>query len=504
MLRHDLGGDPGGAAALSALRQCCRTPQPLFGWVLNRKSCSARCNWLILKKKTSVILLGAGLGFILAAGPATVAQAHTVLTPNAPAESQAFEGLIPGDAACGDTYRIAGTDLCTHGPDKPPPSADVESAGGAQNENPPASAPIVCDEEGTNDHRIQFMYVHAEDVPDRYRDQVDSFRALAAAVDQIYDRSAHETGGHRHLRFVTDEKCQLEVLPVIVSATGDDSFRATILELVNLGYASKERKYVIFVEAMVYCGIATIIYDSDPSVGNVNNHSSGYARIDNGCWNAVAVAHELTHILGGVQQDAPHSSGGGHCVDEWDLMCYSDAPHYPNMQYLCPITMQELLDCNHDDYYHTDPPADTYLSTHWNVADSLYLTAHEAHQNLPPTVVISTTISGETLTAPATITVTALVSDSDGTVTKVEFYTGSTLLATDETSPYSYQWRAVASDSYSLTAKAYDDGAASTTSSPLLIVVAEPSIPPAQRSEDESAPSPRHLYLPLVSGKSKT
>lgn len=53
------------------------------------------------------------------------------------------------------------------------------------------------------------------------------------------------------------------------------------------------------------------------------------------------------------------------------------------MQILCPDTAldQTRFDCNHDDYYHTNPPAGSYLATHWNTANSLYL---GAGSNPPP------------------------------------------------------------------------------------------------------------------------
>ena len=47
--------------------------------------------------------------------------------------------------------------------------------------------------------------------------------------------------------------------------------------------------------------------------------------------------------------------------------------------------------------------------------------------NQPPTVSITSPAAGATFTAPATITVTAAASDTDGSITKVDFYRGTQL-----------------------------------------------------------------------------
>jgi len=64
--------------------------------------------------------------------------------------------------------------------------------------------------------------------------------------------------------------------------------------------------------------------------------------------------------------------------------------------------------------------------------------------NQAPTVSLSAPANGATFTAPATITVSATASDPDGTVTKVDFFAGTTLIGTDTTSPYSITWSNVA------------------------------------------------------------
>ncbi len=108
---------------------------------------------------------------------------------------------------------------------------------------------------------------------------------------------------------------------------------------------------------------------------------------------------------------------------------------------------------------------------------------------LAPTVSLTSPIEGATFTAPANITITAAATDSDGIVTKVEFFQGSTKLGEDSTAPYSYTWSNVAADTYPLTAKATDNAGATTTSSPISITV---NSSPADFSLS-AAPSSRNI-----------
>ena len=91
--------------------------------------------------------------------------------------------------------------------------------------------------------------------------------------------------------------------------------------------------------------------------------------------------------------------------------------------------------------------------------------------NQLPTVTLTSPTNNATYTAPASVSIAATASDADGTISKVEFYNGSTLLFSDATSPYSYSWTNVAAGSYSITAKAYDNLNAVKTSTAVLITV---------------------------------
>jgi hypothetical protein len=90
--------------------------------------------------------------------------------------------------------------------------------------------------------------------------------------------------------------------------------------------------------------------------------------------------------------------------------------------------------------------------------------------NVPPTVSISGPASGATFSAPATVTIQASAADSDGSVSRVDFYANGTLLGGDTSSPYSFAWSAPVG-SHSLTAVATDNLGATRTSAAVAITV---------------------------------
>ena len=86
----------------------------------------------------------------------------------------------------------------------------------------------------------------------------------------------------------------------------------------------------------------------------------------------------------------------------------------------------------------------------------------------PPTVNITSPSNNAAYTEIANVTVTA---NATGTITKVDFYSGATLIGTATTSPYTINWNNVAAGNYSITAKATDNSGLSTTSSPVAVIV---------------------------------
>ena len=91
--------------------------------------------------------------------------------------------------------------------------------------------------------------------------------------------------------------------------------------------------------------------------------------------------------------------------------------------------------------------------------------------NAPPTASITSPANGAVFRWRPTITITATATDPGGSVTKVQFRNGNTVLGQDTTAPYSYTWSNVASGNHTLRVRATDNAGAVTTSAPVGITV---------------------------------
>ncbi len=325
-----------------------------------------------------------------------------------------YAGLTPAKKGqpCVGGYRVSDAGTCSHGPDAPPPGLVVDrevppvapaapepqvpakdtaaapsesdvtgsvAAAGVPALMPDATAAaaaaggIVCDGDGVTGKRVQVLYVRGADTASRFGQYQESFRTWSAGVDAIYDASAQETGGSRHVRFVTTPDCQVDVREVEVPANAMSTFDGTISALRSLGYNRTDRKYMMFADAKVYCGIGSFAGDERAAASNRSNGGPSYGRSDSGCWSPSVAAHELGHNLGAVNNSAPNSSKAGHCLDEYDVMCYNDSGGLKTRVVCADRAHEQRMDCNHDDYYHTNPSPNSYLATHWNVANNEFL-----------------------------------------------------------------------------------------------------------------------------------
>ncbi|MEU8238760.1 RICIN domain-containing protein [Actinoplanes missouriensis] len=357
--------------------------------------------------------------------------ALTALPADAPEEGLVYSGLKLASAGslCSGNYLLY-EQTCTHGPDAAPaglavrrdvapvtesPARQVsavrretgavpldaeiarDEGGSALTADAPALIPdaapgqadfilgpedVACSGDGRSGKRVQLLYLYESATASRYAKFLTSFRTWAAGVDAIYDASAGETGGSRHIRYVTTPECRVDVAEVQLPDDSLRSFTSTIESLRDLGYNRTDRKYLMFSDTNVYCGISSYVADTRPTRGNRNNGGPSYARVDAGCWGSVMAAHELTHTLGAVLIDSPNSTGAGSCTDDHDLLCGPDRSGKP-MRAACPRTNEIRLDCGHDDYFSTNPKRGSYLDTHWNVALSDFLLRSDGGDDIP-------------------------------------------------------------------------------------------------------------------------
>jgi hypothetical protein len=362
--------------------------------------------------------------FLAAGGALSTPPASGQVDRDALRRGLVYEGLqrVARSDFCRGNFRLVleqrGIPVCTHGPDPAPEGVDV----GADRQPPALAAAtaipgaagtaqatdVPCVGNGSDGFRVHLLYARAADRPDGYASWLPSMQQWASRLDDVFNASAAETGGVRHVRFVHDSGCVPAVDNVVLSPSGDDNFTTMLTELRGKGYGRTDRKYLVWMDANVYCGIAQVYYDDTPGPGNASNGHPGVAgevaRVDKGCWGLANLteAHELTHVLGGVQMTAPNGTAYNHCRDESDRLCYNDGTATTFVA--CPDSSHEnRLDCNHDDYYSTAPPAGSYLATHWNVANSGFLTSSGGSAPPPPPPPATTT----TTTAPAPPPITA-------------------------------------------------------------------------------------------------
>ncbi len=111
--------------------------------------------------------------------------------------------------------------------------------------------------------------------------------------------------------------------------------------------------------------------------------------------------------------------------------------------------------------------------------------------NAAPAVGLTTPANGSVLNGPtSSIAFAATASDSDGSINRVEFLSGGTIVGTSTNSPYQFTWSGVPSGTYSLSARAFDnDGSASVTSPVSVRVNALPSVAVGSNVSSAAAPA---------------
>ena len=190
-----------------------------------------------------------------------------------------------------------------------------------------------------------------------------------------------------------------------------------------------------------------------------NETSSGWQEVT--FPSPVAITAATTYVI------SYHSSSGHYSADN---------PYFSNAVENGLLTGLETgADGVNGVYRYTTTPSFPNLnyqsSNYW--VDVVFNTT--GNVNLPPEVTLTSPAANSSLKAPATILLEASASDPDGSVSKVEFFTGSTRLGEDTTAPYSYNWENLSAGNYPITARATDDKGKATTSAEVKVDVTSES-----------------------------
>lgn len=142
---------------------------------------------------------------------------------------------------------------------------------------------------------------------------------------------------------------------------------------------------------------------------------------------------------------------------------YNEWNKYPS-QTSAPVTLVagELY---YIEVLHQEVSGNDFIQVGWKKPDGTVqqpipgdrLVPYTPLQNQNPVVTLTSPEQGEVILAPATIRIAANATDSDGAISKVEFYNGATKLGEDSSAPYEYTWTNVGAGEYTIIAKAIDN-----------------------------------------------
>ena len=253
----------------------------------------------------------------------------------------------------------------------------------------PAEAPLKCLSKENLSPRYQAIFV-----PENASTSEITPEIIASINRGIHVSNAimkNSSNNEREFRFATNEDCTPSIITHLIPKETELEPN-TLVSYLNknkskiLGNSEKVKtNFLVFIKSTKeFCGQGTglpllqkngkWVQDTSPTQSNQINNGTQVALIGATCFDyPQVVAHELVHTLGAVSSISPNASAHGHCLDGHDLMCYSDAPNL-KVTVSCPLTQSIfMLDCNGDDYFSLNPAPGSYLSTHWNSANNIFL-----------------------------------------------------------------------------------------------------------------------------------
>jgi hypothetical protein len=296
--------------------------------------------------------------------------------------------------------------------------------------------------------QFKMIYAYPADRPDRFDQWKDALQADLSLIDQFV---SSQVGSTRAPRFDMGTACGPYYLDIqTVALPGSRATYAQNMTAVEAYVKTKvnpspggRRNYVIIADTLstgTLNGVGELYEGSSasqrPDTANVHNNGGLTSVLwvpdtappgtdPNGWW-PEGVLHEMTHNMGGVQWSSPHSSqpaGGSnytysHCWDGRDVMCYQDGPamSHTYSSTVCAAlagALPQTYDCGQDDYFNPAPPQGSYLATHWNVYDNVFMAEcgtlpagscltsgpTDPPSNTTPPSIVGTPATGELLSA---------------------------------------------------------------------------------------------------------
>lgn len=370
----------------------------------------------------------AGLDGYIAAAPKRPTAAPADVQESAPPGAEPVTTIVD-DPRCGPGFTssaLTGSSkfACYHSAFDPLP----EIAGPVAQAKTAAPA---CMGNGVNGPRLQLIYMYVEGQPDRTSVMVPRIvNEFVPRMEAVFRETSKLQGREIGMRLHMPD-CQLTVDTVMIDAASgapDHPFRMAPRinrALSRAGFGSSDRKFLLWFdggngdETAAACGMApayapVLERGYNPTPANTSNIGWHDVMIEGEvavtfrygqpilgdappprygqppvpeCWGRGATGartelHELLHLIGAVNWSAPNWNGAdSHCLDDHDIMCQVGGNG--TQKFLRCNTPIEQLDCGSDDYFNARPAAGSYLSTHWNTANSRFLGDAIVHDNVP-------------------------------------------------------------------------------------------------------------------------
>jgi hypothetical protein len=292
-------------------------------------------------------------------------------------------GTRPAVGGGFNTPVAGGRILHSHGPDA------VHGGGTVLQAAVPTRAPFCVTDPSAHHQRV--LYAHLSGQQDRSSTQISVIRTIMQQLNHILNQAAVGSSGGAttaDYKIACDSEGSIDVG---VFQTAGASFGDVVNAAIAAGFTNPKVNYSIFLDspATSSCGTAEFYDDDRADANNASNHPEGstasYAMTYGGpsasgnanCWPTTTPMHENAHNMGAVQDSAPNSSLGGHCIDGRDVMCYPDTGARAH-SYSSGVCATQRFDCGYDDYFNVAPEPGSYLAGHWNIGSPLNRFIHLA------------------------------------------------------------------------------------------------------------------------------